>query len=419
MRLILVSCVLLTLALPATAAHAAAPAATTGAAAEITRTSAALTGTVDPNGVSTSYHFEYGTTSAYGLVSTSGDAGDGDGAQPVRVALEGLSPDTTYHYRLVAANADGGAEGADRSFRTAPNPRPPGLSSTVAREVGPTGATLRSRVDPNRGETTYRFEYGLSQSYGSRTPERAAGAGDARVDVAERIEGLRPYRRYHFRIVATNEAGRTVTRNRTFTTARLPTAVTLSLAAPRTPWGEGIEVFGRVSGTGVNGILVALERQDFPFLGPFSSIGAPAPVKADRFGRFRFYMPSLFSATRLHALTRTAVVATSPAVTANVALRVGAATRRATRRAVRIRGSVRPAAPKGRAVLQRRTASGGWSFVRGTRLRPLGAGRSRFAFTVPKRRAARAYRVRVFARDGGAHVPGTSRTVAVAPLKRR
>jgi len=172
-------------------------------------------------------------------------------------------------------------------------------------------------------------------------------------------------------------------------------------------------VFGRVSGTGVNGIPVALERQDFPFLGPFSSFGAPAPVRADRFGRFRFFVPSLFSATRLQALTRTAVVATSPAVTANVALRVGAATRRASRRAVRITGSVRPAAPAGRAVLQRRTASGGWSFVRGAALRALGGDRSRYGFKVGKRRTARGYRVRVFARDGGAHVPGTSRTVTV------
>jgi len=416
MRLILALTFLL--ALPA-AAVAAAPAATTGAAADVTRTTAALAGTVDPNGVSTSYHFEYGTTSAYGLVSADGDAGAGDGEQSVRVAVDGLSPGTTYHYRLVAANADGGAEGADRTFRTAAAPRLAGLSSTVAREVGPTAATLRSRVDPNRGETTYHFEYGLSPSYGSRTPERAAGAGDARVDVAERIEGLRPYRRYHFRAVATNEAGRTVTRNRTFTTSRLPTAITLSLAAPSTPWGEGIEVLGRVSGTGVNGIPVALERQDFPFLGPFSSIGAPAPLRADRFGRFRFYVPSLFSTTRLQALTRTAVVVTSSAVSAAVALRVGAATRRASRRAVRIRGSVRPAAPAGRAVLQRRTARGGWSFVRGGALRALGTSRSRYGFKVRKRQTARQYRVRVFPRDGGAHVPGTSRTVAVAPLAKR
>jgi hypothetical protein len=338
---------------------------------------------------------------------------------PLAAGLSGLSPDTTYHYRLIATNADGGAEGADRTFRTAAGPALPSLSSTVAREVGPTSASLRSRVDPNRGDTSVHFEYGLSTSYGSRTPERKVGAGDAPVAVAEGIGDLRPYRRYNFRVVATNEAGRRVSRNRTFSTTRLPTAVTLSLAAPRTTWGEGIEVLGRVSGTGVNGIPVGLERQDFPFGGPFSTVGAPAAIRADRLGRFRFFVPSLFSATRLQAVTRTAVVATSPPVTAQVALRVGAATRRATRRAVRIRGSVAPAAPRGRAVLQRLTRAGGWTFVRGSDLRALGEHRSRYGFKVRKARAARVYRVRVIARDGGAHVPGTSRTVGVGPRKRR
>ena len=113
------------------------------------------------------------------------------------------------------------------------------------------------------------------------------------------------------------------------------------------------------------------------------------------------------------------MVATSPTVTAQVGLRVGIATRRATRRAVRIRGSVLPAAPSGRAVLQRLTRGGSWVFVRGGNLRALGERRSRFGFKVRKRRAAQVYRVRVIARDGGAHVPGTSRSVGVGPLKRR
>ena len=417
MRLFLVLCAVL--ALPAVALAAGPPTATTGAASAVTRSTATLNGTVDPNGASTGYHFEYGTTTAYGLSSAGGDAGSGDDAAPVSAALEGLSPGTTYHYRLIATNADGGAEGADRTFRTAAGPRLAAISSTVAREVGPTSASLRSRIDPNGGKTTYHFEYGLSQSYGSRTPDRDAGAGDTRVNVAEAIGGLQPYRRYHFRVVATNEAGRSASTNRTFTPSRLPTAVSLSLAAPRVDFGGDLDVFGRVSGAGVSGIQVALERQDFPFAGPFSSTGAPAPIKADRSGAFRFYIPALFSATRLRALTRSAVVATSPTVTAQVGLRVGIATRRATRRAVRIRGSVLPAAPSGRAVLQRLTRGGSWVFVRGGNLRALGERRSRFGFKVRKRRGAQIYRVRVIARDGGAHVPGTSRTVGVGPLKSR
>src|SRR5688500_7551374 len=235
MRLTLVLCLLL--AVPAVAL-AAAPSATTGAASALTRSGATLTGTVDPNGTATTWHFEYGTTTAYGLQSAGGDAGAGEDPVTVSIPVSGLSAGTTYHYRLVAVNADGTVQGADRTFRTPAGPALPGLSSTVARDVGPTSASLRSRIDPNRGATSYHFEYGLSSSYGSRTPERPVGAGDAAVPVAEIVSDLRPYRRYHFRVVASNEAGRRTSRNRTFTTARLPTAVSLSLAAPRTLWGE-------------------------------------------------------------------------------------------------------------------------------------------------------------------------------------
>ena len=64
-------------------------------------------------------------------------------------------------------------------------------------------------------------------------------------------------------------------------------------------------------------------------------------------------------------------------------------------------------------MLQRRTVRGGWSFVRGTGLRQLGSNRSRYSFRVAKRPGPRRYRVRVYPRDGGAHVTGTSRTVKV------
>ena len=141
-------------------------------------------------------------------------------------------------------------------------------------------------------------------------------------------------------------------------------------------------------------------------------------MRATAPGRFRFYVPALFSATRLRALTRTPVRGDEPAGhRAASPLRVGIATRRGTRRAVRIRGSVLPAAPSGRAVLQRLTRRGSWVFVRGASLSALGERRSRYGFKVRKRRAAQVYRVRVIARDGGAHVPGTSRTVGVGPLR--
>jgi hypothetical protein len=92
------------------------PEANTGLAATIHATSAVLNGTVSPNGLTTTYYFEYGTTTAYGLVTASWTT---DADASVAATVGGLSADTTYHYRLVATNSSGTSYGSDRSFQTA------------------------------------------------------------------------------------------------------------------------------------------------------------------------------------------------------------------------------------------------------------------------------------------------------------
>ena len=417
MRLILVTCLLL-LAVPAVAAaQTNAPAAKTGDATAVERTSATLNGTVDPNLTVSTYYFEYGTTTAYGTKTTPVETGAGDEPAPVDEAIGSLNPDTTYHVRLVAENPNGTSIGDDVTFHTPPNPRAPGVSRTGTAQTGPDSAILRSTIDPNGAQTTYRFEWGRTRSFGSRTSERTLPAGETGVDVTESLPGLRSFRRYYFRLVATNSVGTSRSQTRSFVTARRPTAITLDVDG-RTPWGEGIEVFGRVSGSGVNGIPVGLERQEFDFTGPFSSVGTPFPVRADRSGRFRIFVPSLFATTHLRAITHTAVQVISSPVTAPVTVRVGVA-RRLSRKRARIRGSVRPAAPNGRAALQRRSTTGRWTFVQGKGLRPLGESRSRYSFSVKRsRKRTHRYRVRVIARDGGAHYPGSSRSLRVPKVKK-
>src|SRR4051812_23744451 len=83
------------------------PSATTGDPGTITMTDAVVNGTVNPNSVATSYHFEYGTTSDYGTSTPSTDAGSGFADVAVTASLAGLTPATTYHYRLVAGSARG------------------------------------------------------------------------------------------------------------------------------------------------------------------------------------------------------------------------------------------------------------------------------------------------------------------------
>ena len=80
---------------------------------------ARLLGRVNPNNLPTAYHFEYGETASYGTKAPvpSGSVSGGTG-KLVLAEVEGLDPDTTYHYRLCAENAEGSACGADVSFET-------------------------------------------------------------------------------------------------------------------------------------------------------------------------------------------------------------------------------------------------------------------------------------------------------------
>jgi hypothetical protein len=96
------------------------PSATTGSATGVTSTAATIAGTVNPNGLSTTYHFEYGTTTSYGTRTPApdGSAGSGTTAAPVSANLSGLTASTTYHYRLVATNSAGTSNGSDATFTT-------------------------------------------------------------------------------------------------------------------------------------------------------------------------------------------------------------------------------------------------------------------------------------------------------------
>jgi len=94
------------------------PAATTEAAAAVTSQSAMVSGSVNPKGAPTTFHFEYGTTTAYGRSTPVTEAGSGNTAVAAATTVGGLSPATTYHYRIVAANAGGVTKGSDRTFTT-------------------------------------------------------------------------------------------------------------------------------------------------------------------------------------------------------------------------------------------------------------------------------------------------------------
>src|SRR3954465_13110532 len=108
----------------AAGALAAPPSATTGAASDGDHDSATVHGTVNPQGQATTYHFDYGTTSAYGSQNATPSPGSGTSGADVSTTLSGLKADMTYHYRVVATSSEGTTNGADRSFTTAKLPAP-------------------------------------------------------------------------------------------------------------------------------------------------------------------------------------------------------------------------------------------------------------------------------------------------------
>src|SRR3954451_13406101 len=112
-------------------AIAAAPTATTGSAQGVTSSSATVTGSVNPNGEETTYAFQFGTTTAYGLQTSTKSAGSGNTAHDVSAALTGLRAGTTYHYRLIATNGSGTTVGGDQTFTTSGSPPAKASPATV------------------------------------------------------------------------------------------------------------------------------------------------------------------------------------------------------------------------------------------------------------------------------------------------
>jgi hypothetical protein len=131
----------------------------------ITTTSAAFTATVDPGGLETEVHFEYGPvlggasaastgTITYGSVTPDQSAGSGFADQTVTATVTGLLPNVTYNVRAVASNSAGSAVGANQTLKTPADPPPPppvlGKSVNVTPVSGivyvelPPGATLAS-----------------------------------------------------------------------------------------------------------------------------------------------------------------------------------------------------------------------------------------------------------------------------------
>ena len=160
---------------------AAAVSATTGQATTVGSTTAEVTGSVNPGGLTTSYWFEYGTSS-FAAATAKASAGSGSGSVSVTAKLTGLKPDTAYVFRLVASNSSGSSTGVQSSFTTS-TAAAPTVSTGSASGVLTTSMTLTGSVNPNSSATSYWFEYGTTSSYGSKTAPVDDGSGSTESQV--------------------------------------------------------------------------------------------------------------------------------------------------------------------------------------------------------------------------------------------
>ena len=100
-------------------AHAAAPTVMTLAASGISNSIARLNGTVNPNGLTTTAWFEWGTTNFnYSQQTAPVTVGNGSASLAASNNLTGLTPGIIYHGRVSASNALGVARGSDVTFRS-------------------------------------------------------------------------------------------------------------------------------------------------------------------------------------------------------------------------------------------------------------------------------------------------------------
>jgi hypothetical protein len=211
-----------------------APTVLTEAASAVTKTGASLHGSVNPNGRTVSEcRLEYGSKISYGK-STSCTPLPGSGSSPVAVsaAVSGLTPNTTYHFRVVATNGGGTRTGVDQTLKTLPNA--PTVKTEAASALGPTSVTLNATANPNGGNVTEcKLEYGITTAYGSSaTCSPAPGSGESPVAVSAAVGGLSANTTYHFRISATNAGGTSKGADETFKTlAPAPTVTTTAATA--------------------------------------------------------------------------------------------------------------------------------------------------------------------------------------------
>ena len=237
----------------------AAPVVVTTTAYPVAFTTAGLTGTIQPNGLDTTYWFQWGGTAGYGQ-TTSSNLVYGSNTAPVSVGvgINGLAAGTTYHFQLYGSNSDGISSGGDVTFTT-PIPPPAAIVATFApSNITSTSALLQGTVNGEGSTWLGFYEWGTTTSYGNTTANfyypGTSGPGATYPETAA-LSGLAPNTTYHYRIDAyngnPNEAlGNDVTFSTSGSVAQAPPTVTTLAASGIT--SSSAQINGSVNPNGAD-----------------------------------------------------------------------------------------------------------------------------------------------------------------------
>jgi Zn-dependent metalloprotease len=160
---------------------------------DVTETTATLYGSVNPNSLPTSFHFEYGLTPALGLVTASYPMPDTTEFLTVSAPVINLLPRRTYYYRLVATNSFSLSATGAVSFFTAVKPVINSYSPVTApigTEVTITGLNFNSVPGMNLvsfGATRATVLYSSSTEIKVKVP---AGASFGPITLLDAESGL-------------------------------------------------------------------------------------------------------------------------------------------------------------------------------------------------------------------------------------
>lgn len=202
-------------------------------ASNIWSDTAIISGAVDSGGLPlTSCTFTVGVDPSLSVDTSSYNCHEyqfPNGNTGASAVLGGLTPLTTYYFKLSVSTLDGSASSPTNQFMTSATPPPaPTATTDPASSVNGTSATLNGTVNAeNVAVTSCEFEYGTDTSYGQTapcSPFPGAESGDQPVSAA--ITGLTAGTTYHFRVVMSTEGGTTDGADKTFTPAVTGTATT-------------------------------------------------------------------------------------------------------------------------------------------------------------------------------------------------